>query len=309
MRRILPIVILLAGLATLLSGCAVTDEQGAAGPYVRHVRTESPARIGLPPAYRAFYDDLAEEGDWTLIEPYGYCFRPRVNVLAWRPYQDGWWEVSDVWGWVWNTDEPFGWITYHYGLWFYDEYQGWVWQPGSTWGPAWVAWVQTGGYIGWAPLPPSSYDGFDRVPDGLFTFATPYQFVQRGVAQKATFVTSLPEKAGALLPVNNIARAQGAAYNMGPSAFDLQRMGAPAPQRIAEADIVRPKIPAAATKNGEAELLDHSNAIVEAGNRQLRAVRAGTFAAPRTPAGAQRSAPPKPARRPEAGADSGGVRR
>jgi len=105
---------------------------------------QDPARIGLQPMYRPFFDELKDDGDWTLIEPYGWCFRPRVNFVAWRPYVDGWWEPSDYYGWVWTSTEPFGAITYHYGAWFYDEYQGWVWEPGLIWGPAWVAWAAAG---------------------------------------------------------------------------------------------------------------------------------------------------------------------
>ncbi|HXO42039.1 MAG TPA: DUF6600 domain-containing protein, partial [Thermoanaerobaculia bacterium] len=47
-----------------------------------------------------------------------------------------------------------GWATYHYGRWAYDSDYGWEWIPGYEWGPAWVAWRNGGGYIGWAPLPP-----------------------------------------------------------------------------------------------------------------------------------------------------------
>jgi hypothetical protein len=32
---------------------------------------------------------------------------------------------------------------------------GWLWTPGTVWGPAWVSWQYGGGYVGWAPLPPS----------------------------------------------------------------------------------------------------------------------------------------------------------
>ncbi len=83
---------------------------------------------------------------------------PRHVHAGWRPYSVGRWVESDY-GWTWVSYEPFGWATYHYGRWAWDRYVGWLWVPGTDWGPAWVAWQQGNGYIGWAPLPPAV--GFD----------------------------------------------------------------------------------------------------------------------------------------------------
>ena len=63
--------------------------------------------------------------------------------------------MDSDYGWTWVSDEPFGWATYHYGRWAWDPYAGWLWVPGTDWGPAWVAWQQGNGYVGWAPLPPA----------------------------------------------------------------------------------------------------------------------------------------------------------
>ena len=98
-------------------------------------QTMPAAKLGLPPAYRVFHDELVEYGDWTLIEPYGWCFRPFGELRRVASLQPGWWEPSDAYGWIWNSTEPFGWITYHYGSWFYDRF-GAGWQPGPVWGPA-----------------------------------------------------------------------------------------------------------------------------------------------------------------------------
>ena len=125
--------VLALAVALTLAGCASTGYQ-AVSP------TMSAAKAGLQPEYRIFYDALEEYGDWNLIEPYGYVFRPRVSFVAWQPYQEGFWVPSDVWGWVWISSEPFGWATYHYGTWMNDRFQGWVWVPGLDWGPAWVSW-------------------------------------------------------------------------------------------------------------------------------------------------------------------------
>ncbi|MEO8275410.1 MAG: cell envelope integrity protein TolA [Thermoanaerobaculia bacterium] len=105
-----------------------------------------------------FYNELSPYGEWVHRNPYGWVWFPRRVPANWRPYAYGRWVDSDY-GWTWVSAEPFGWATYHYGRWAYDRYIGWVWVPGTVWGPAWVAWQQGGGYVGWAPLPPEI--GFD----------------------------------------------------------------------------------------------------------------------------------------------------
>ena len=95
----------------LLGSCAVPVEQG--GPALSAPPDMSAAKMGLPPATRVFHDELEPYGDWVLIEPYGYVFRPDVNTVAWRPYEHGWWDPSDVFGWFWNSDCRFGGRTYH----------------------------------------------------------------------------------------------------------------------------------------------------------------------------------------------------
>jgi hypothetical protein len=265
MKRLLP----LAALVLLaVAGCAVTDQQGAVG--TPSARPQDPARIALPPAYRAFFDELQDEGDWTLIEPYGYVFRPRVNFVAWRPYQDGWWEASDYYGWVWNSYEPFGWITYHYGSWFYDEFQGWVWQPGPQWGPAWVAWVVTEDYVGWAPLPPTAYNGFDRVPDGVFTYAPVTQFVARNIGEKATFVSHLPTTVRSYREVLNFGHGNGAVFNRGPDLASLQRRLGTINERIDDSELQRVKLAGPAPRLTEADLATRSARAVTAGRTELR---------------------------------------
>ena len=121
------------------SSCAVDGGAGGQGGSTPppHAPVEA-ARLGLAPALRPFYDELKEYGDWILVEPQGWVFRPNVNTVAWRPYQDGHWEPSYSFGWVWESNEPFGWITDHYGFWFHDDFQGWVWKPYGAWAPSWV---------------------------------------------------------------------------------------------------------------------------------------------------------------------------
>ena len=74
-----PRVLALATVALLQLSCA------AAG--LQSVQPTMPAaRAALLPEYRLFYDALVDYGDWVLIEPYGYVFRPNINFVAWSPY-------------------------------------------------------------------------------------------------------------------------------------------------------------------------------------------------------------------------------
>ena len=105
-----------------------------------------------------FYGALSPYGEWVRHPYYGWVWFPRNVRAGWRPYSLGRWVESDY-GWTWVSYERFGWATYHYGRWAWDRYVGWLWVPGTDWAPAWVAWQQGDGYIGWAPLPPAV--GFD----------------------------------------------------------------------------------------------------------------------------------------------------
>jgi hypothetical protein len=101
-----------------------------------------------------FYDELSPYGDWVYSHDHGWAWFPRNMHPQWRPYTDGRWVITEY-GWTWVSHEPFGWATYHYGRWAWDTRFGWLWVPGTVWGPAWVSWQHGGGYVGWAPLPPS----------------------------------------------------------------------------------------------------------------------------------------------------------
>lgn len=119
-------------------------DEGRGYDYVGSARNE----VGF------FFDELAPYGDWVLSRDYGWAWFPRDTHPYWRPYSDGRW-VNTEYGWTWASNEPFGWATYHYGRWAWDPRFGWLWVPGTIWGPAWVSWQHGGGYLGWAPLPPS----------------------------------------------------------------------------------------------------------------------------------------------------------
>jgi hypothetical protein len=99
-----------------------------------------------------FYDDLAPYGRWVFVAGPGWVWSPNDMQADWRPYQLGHWVFTDA-GWTWASDEQWGSVVYHYGRWNQDPTYGWIWVPGTEWGPAWVAWNEGGGYVGWAPLP------------------------------------------------------------------------------------------------------------------------------------------------------------
>ncbi|MCG6963038.1 MAG: hypothetical protein LJE95_07195 [Acidobacteria bacterium] len=153
MKRIcVAVVVLLAG---ALTGCLAYSpgpyESASAPPpgYDNSYLQGSPRdEVGF------FYDDLSPYGNWVLTAEYGWVWYPRNPGAGWRPYTNGRWVDTDY-GWTWVSFEPYGWATFHYGRWAYDSRHGWIWVPGTIWGPAWVSWQYGGGYVGWAPLPPS----------------------------------------------------------------------------------------------------------------------------------------------------------
>jgi hypothetical protein len=102
-----------------------------------------------------FYEPLTPYGRWEVVGAYGRCWIPGRVEAGWRPYSEGYWQRTDA-GWYWASDEPWGWATYHYGRWNLSAQFGWYWVPQTQWAPAWVSWHSGGGYIGWAPLYPSS---------------------------------------------------------------------------------------------------------------------------------------------------------
>jgi hypothetical protein len=187
------------------------------------------ARAGLRPQYRVFYDELVDYGDWILIEPYGFVFRPRTRFNSWSPYYDGFWSPSDNYGWVWVSAEPYGWATYHYGRWLNDDYQGWVWVPGLDWAPAWVAWSASDQYVGWAPLGPSNNPSV--MPGGAG-----YHFVARSDLGSTDLRTRVLPAAQATQaaqqaqPVENLAEVDHVVVNRGPRIDWVEAAAGPLPR-------------------------------------------------------------------------------
>jgi hypothetical protein len=215
MSRRLLLILCCAALASSAIGC------GIAGLTPAPVSMPG-ARAGLPPQLRFFYDALADDGDWTLIEPYGWVFRPHVNFVAWRPYQSGFWAPSDIYGWTWISAESFGWATDHYGQWLYDSFQGWVWVPGLDWGPAWVTWTADNNVVGWAPLPPAG-GNWNDVPGGPFLYAPMSQLNSTDLSAHVMKAAELGAEAERLAPLENPGVHEGVKFNRGPKFEDVER--------------------------------------------------------------------------------------
>lgn len=203
-------------LMLVLTGCAGTTDLTPA-------RTSMPAaRAALRPELRIFYDALQDYGDWMLIEPYGYVFRPSISIAEWQPYSYGFWVPSDLYGWVWISSEPFGWATYHYGRWFNDSFQGWVWVPGNEWGPAWVGWQQSNSYVGWSPLTPGGGPfgkGYQWAPTAMLGSTDLHAHVAS--------TTQLGARLGAARAVQNSDRLGTVSFNRGPVIEEIERVTGP----------------------------------------------------------------------------------
>ncbi|HVN76481.1 MAG TPA: DUF6600 domain-containing protein [Thermoanaerobaculaceae bacterium] len=110
------------------------------GPTAQYVGARDTGRAAVLDAY----------GDWVYVPTFSsWMWQPRVSV-GWVPYSYGRWYWTPV-GWSWISYEPWGWYPFHYGSWYFDASFGWVWGFDSIWGPAWVDWFYSPGYVGWCP--------------------------------------------------------------------------------------------------------------------------------------------------------------
>jgi hypothetical protein len=104
----------------------------------------------LPEDVRPYAATFDSYGTWRHAPSYGYVWYPRVHS-GWRPYYRGRWASLRPYGWTWIAHDPWGWPTHHYGRWGFSA-GVWFWIPGRTWGPAWVSWAYSPGYVSWCPL-------------------------------------------------------------------------------------------------------------------------------------------------------------
>src|SRR6185369_6233978 len=183
---------LAVGLLAALTGCTTYVDQRPV------VSSPPPVYVPPPPEEPAFdsaefvvrseadfYEPLSPYGHWEVIGVYGRCWVPARVEADWRPYCHGNWERTEA-GWYWASDEPWGWATYHYGRWDFSPRWGWYWVPQTQWAPAWVSWHEGGGYVGWAPLPPSVRApsggpvvvNVAAIPPRAFVFVEPRSFLR-----------------------------------------------------------------------------------------------------------------------------------
>jgi hypothetical protein len=115
----------------------------------RGLRVGSRSNAYLPPELQVYGGAFDRNGRWEDSADAGYVWYPSV-AADWQPYYDGGWYPYS-WGWTWVGGGPWVWPTHHYGRWGRGQH-GWYWMPGAVWGPAWVSWGISAGYVGWCPL-------------------------------------------------------------------------------------------------------------------------------------------------------------
>lgn len=104
----------------------------------------------LPETVRPYAATFDRYGSWNYEPTYGYVWYPTVQA-SWRPYYRGRWMTYASFGWTWVGSDPWAWPTHHYGRWGINAGR-WYWIPGRQWGPAWVSWAYSPGYVSWCPL-------------------------------------------------------------------------------------------------------------------------------------------------------------
>src|SRR5215471_4067108 len=82
------------------------------------------------PYYAPGFGSLYSYGSFFNCGGYGYGWRPFGVGLGWSPFTDGQWIWDPVFGWTWNSFQPWGWAPYHYGGWLFDSgCGGWFYSP------------------------------------------------------------------------------------------------------------------------------------------------------------------------------------
>ena len=123
----------------------------------------SARHAALPPPVQPWAAELAANGQWSTVAPYGPVWFPAAGP-AWRPYQMGTWRFTRY-GWTWIDRQRWAWPVHHYGRWGQHPARGWYWIPHRAWGPAWVGWAVAADHVAWSPL------GWDRRPLVNFSVA------------------------------------------------------------------------------------------------------------------------------------------
>jgi len=229
MNRLGPRLLQMAALASVAaSGCIIERRyvRDVPGPPVappprrdvdddrhRDSRRADPGP-GVEMDEEAFYDRLAPYGTWRWTPEYGRVWVPSGVSAEWRPYSDGRWALTD-WGWTYVSDWPWAWAGYHYGRWSFAGGFGWYWIPGRFWGPAWVSWRYSPGWVAWAPLGPRGWYWGVRSPAWVVVrdahFTRPIRTVALPAGSSASIVAAARPQ-----PLRGPARIAGAGVVQGP---------------------------------------------------------------------------------------------
>ncbi len=78
-------------------------------------RATSAPHAALPPPVQPWAADLAANGQWSAVAPYGPVWFPAAGP-GWRPYQYGAWRFTRY-GWTWIDAQRWAWPVHHYGRW------------------------------------------------------------------------------------------------------------------------------------------------------------------------------------------------
>ncbi|HEY6975921.1 MAG TPA: DUF6600 domain-containing protein [Chitinophagaceae bacterium] len=178
---------------------------------------------------QVFYDQLSPYGQWVDYPQYGYAWIPSLDE-TFMPYAtDGHWVLTDY-GWTWLSDYDWGWAAFHYGRWYYDPYYGWIWMPDTMWAPAWVAWRESSGYYGWAPLAPgvnvsANFTNYD-IPAQQWVFVRSDDIVRSDInhyyinrTENETII-----KNTAIIKNTYIDRSRNITYIAGPDKNEVQKI-------------------------------------------------------------------------------------
>ena len=139
-----------------------------------------------------------------------------------------------------------------------------------------MAWVASDDQIGWAPLAPEEYRGWDEVPGGAFLFTRAQQFDLANGATAAMFAREMPVVKGDLEPVGAEVVVEGKRLVLGPSLERIRQMGG----------MARPREEAAPRKlsldsSAQVPALEaRVRAALQAAKREWSAARAAGDAAP-----------------------------
>jgi hypothetical protein len=187
----------------LCTACLVAATAGCSGGFFGN-SCGAASRVPLAPRGVYVDDDVADGfvkyagalaavGRWEGDATYGvhWCpAQPGAEGDGFRPYASrGHWTTSDSAAYgaapgtpYWTSDDAAPWadITTHHGWWI--DLRGtpsarseWCWVPGLAETPARVVWREGGGFVGWAPEPPTWID--DGADDASTGFEWSYELL------------------------------------------------------------------------------------------------------------------------------------